>query len=403
MDKRVVDKRAAVMLAGAFLVLFIGGGARFAIGLTLKDMAATFGSGRGVIGLAVALFLFVSAAAMFAAGRMADRINARSVLLAGLVLCGVGIGLLGLTTAAWQVVALYGIVYAIGSGMASLAPIGVMVTRWFPGRTGLANAVAISGMALGQLVMLAGLAAVLAGLGWRSVYTWLAAIHLVALPVVAWGLRTPSQPPATTPTSPASPAQPADGLSIMQAARTPAFWRLLAIYAICGFDDFFVSTHIVAFAQDRGVTPLLSGHLLALMGLTALLGVLWAGAFADRRGPGWPTLACFILRVALFGWILVDQSALSVGAFALLFGATYLVTAPLTVLFVRDAFGMRHLGALSGLITMVHHMCGGIGAWAGAALFDSAGSYDGAFTVMAVLTLVALVLSVPLARPCSVA
>ena len=46
--------------------------------------------------------------------------------------------------------------------MASLTPIGVMITRFFPGRAGLANAVAISGMALGQLVIIAALAVVLA-------------------------------------------------------------------------------------------------------------------------------------------------------------------------------------------------------------------------------------------------
>ena len=168
--------------------------------------------------------------------------------------------------------------------------------------------------------------------------------------------------------------------------------------AICGFDDFFVSTHIVAFAQDRGLDTLLSGNLLALMGLTALLGVLAAGAWADRVGPAWPTALCFALRITLFGAILLDQSALSVGAFALLFGATYLVTAPLTILFVRDAFGLRNLGALSGLITMVHHMCGGIGAWAGAALFDSAGSYDGAFVLMAIVSALALGLCEPLLK-----
>lgn len=390
-----MDRRAGVMLAGAFVVLFIGGGSRFAIGLTLKAMADTFGSGRGVLGLAVGLFLFVSAAAMFLAGRLADRVNVRDILVAGLVLSGFGIGLLAVAQAPWQVVALYGVLYAIGSGMASLAPIGVMVTRFFPGRTGLANAVAIAGMALGQLVMIAGLAAVLAGIGWRWVYVWIGLAHAVALPVAWWTLS--GQVPGLADTAAALPAE-ASGLTLGEAARTGRFWSLLAVYAICGFDDFFVSTHVVAFAQDRGLDAWMSGNLLALMGLTALVGVLAAGAWADRVGPAWPTMLCFALRIVLFGVILLDQSALSVGAFALLFGATYLVTAPLTILFVRDAFGTRNLGALSGLITMVHHMCGGIGAWAGAALFDTAGSYDLAFALMALLSAAALGLCEPLTR-----
>jgi len=42
------------------------------------------------------------------------------------------------------------------------------------------------------------------------------------------------------------------------------------------------------------------------------------------------------------------------------------------------------------LITMIHHMAGGIGAYAGAALFDSQGSYDVAFAVMFVLSVVSV-------------
>ena len=90
-----MQRPAIVMLAAAFLVLFVGGGSRFAIGLTLKAMVEEFGSGRGAIGLAVALFLFVSAAGMFLAGRVADRIDSRTVLVAGLVVSGLGMACSG--------------------------------------------------------------------------------------------------------------------------------------------------------------------------------------------------------------------------------------------------------------------------------------------------------------------
>jgi predicted MFS family arabinose efflux permease len=91
--------------------------------------------------------------------------------------------------------------------------------------------------------------------------------------------------------------------------------------------------------------------------------------------------------------VLVDQSPLSVIVFALVFGATFLVTAPLTVLFVRDAFGTRHLGALTGFITMVHHIAGGLGAYVGAAVFDATSRYDAAFFVMLAGTVLALILT----------
>jgi hypothetical protein len=37
---------------------------------------------------------------------------------------------------------------------------------------------------------------------------------------------------------------------------------------------------------------------------------------------------------------------------------------------LRQAFGTATLGAITGLIVMVHHTCGGFGARIGAALFD---------------------------------
>ena len=55
--------RAAIILAVSFLVLLIGGGARFAIGLTFKPMVDEFGWARGELGLAVALYMVVSALA----------------------------------------------------------------------------------------------------------------------------------------------------------------------------------------------------------------------------------------------------------------------------------------------------------------------------------------------------
>jgi predicted MFS family arabinose efflux permease len=298
---------------------------------------------------------------------------------------------MSLVSAPWHAMALYGVIFAIGNGAASLTTVGVMVTRSVPQRAGLANAAVISGTSVGQLVMIAALAAVLVEIGWRAVFVWLAAAHLVLLPLLARALPG-AKPPET------ARAQ-RSGLDLAAAARTPRFWLLLALYAICGLDDFFVATHVVAFAQDRGVGALLAGNLLALMGLTALIGVLAAGALSDRAGPVPATVIAFGARIAVFGLVALDQSPLSIAIFALVFGATFLVTAPLTVLFVRESFGTRHLGALTGIVTMVHQIFGGIGAYAGALVFDYRGSYDAVFIALLVASAVGLVLAFMLRAP----
>ena len=381
----------ALVIAVGFAVLFVGGGARFAIGLIFKPMVEELGWARGELGLAVGLYFVVSALATFFAGRLADRMDARALLAAGTLLGGIGIGLMSLAAAPWHAMLLYGVVFAIGNGTASLTTVGVMVTRSVPRRAGLANAAVISGTSFGQLVMIAALAVALAEIGWRAVFVCLAAAHLLLLPLLVRAL------PGARPLEGAS-AQGATP-SLGAAARAPRFWLLLAMYAICGLDDFFVATHVVAFAQDRGVGALFAGNLLALMGLTALVGVLAAGALGDRTGPALGAAVAFGARIAVFGLVALDQSPLSIAIFALVFGASFLVTAPLTVLFVRENFGIRHLGALTGLVTMVHQIFGGIGAYAGALVFDYRGSYDAAFIALLLASAIGFALALMLRAP----
>jgi len=202
------------VLAVGFLVLFIGGGARFAIGLTLKAVVEEFGWGRTELGVAVALFQFVSAICMYVAGTLADRTNPRLVLGGGLIIAGLGIGLMSLMAAPWHALVLYGVMFAIGNGAASLIPVSVMVTRSFPRRIGLANAVVMSGMSVGQLVVIAALAAVLVAIGWRSVFAWIGVAHLLPLPLLFLALS------GTTKAETRHAQQPSRGLAVATTVRT---------------------------------------------------------------------------------------------------------------------------------------------------------------------------------------
>ncbi len=388
-----ITRNAFAVVAIGFVVLFISGGSRNAIGLVLKPMAESFGWERTVLGEAVALFLFVSALCVFFSGHLADRISLRAILGGGLFISAVSIGLMSLVTEPWHALLLYGIAFAIGNGTASIAPVGVMVSRQFPDKVGVANSIAISGMGFGQLVIIAALAAILVGLGWQSVFLWLGIANLALVPFIFWAVRDRAAN---------APGRGDDnaltGMTVRETLRTGHFWLLIAIYGLCGFQDFFASTHVVAFALDQGIVPLLAGNLLAFMGLAGLIGVIASGTWSDRFSPAGATMICFIVRIVLFALILANKDIVAVTAFAVLYGFTYWITAPLAVVFVRNAFGTRHLGALSGMITMVHQFCGGIGAWAGAVSFDADGSYDNAFMIMLGCSTIAMVLSFGLRR-----
>ena len=385
-----VIKYGWVIVATGFVIHFFGGGSRFAFGLMLKPMVDDLEWTRTTVSLLVTCFMLVSALTMPVAGRLADRYSLKGILAAGVAAGGVGLGLMRNVAAPWHAFALYGVVNGLGNAGASNPTVGVMVSRWFRERTGAAVSIATSGNAVGQLVIIAALASTIESLGWRNAFAVLGAASLVVvLPTVLLAVRAPSAGDATSEgdDSPAAPGQPPrPDLRALLGSRD--LLLLMAVYVVCGFQDFFVVTHVVAFADDVGVGATLSGNILALMGILGLAGVIVSGLMSDAYGASRPTVLCFAVRIGVFGAVLYFQQTPGVLLFALAYGFTFMITAPLTVVFARNTFGAERLGLISGLLSMVHQVAGGLGALFGAAVFDWWGSYDRAFMVMAVLAVV---------------
>ncbi len=389
-----------MILAAAFTILFFSGGSRFAFGLMLKPMSEDLNVSRSTLSLAVTMFMVVSALAMPFVGRLVDRWSLRGTIAIGATISAVGLGLMGQVQSAWQVFLVYGMVYALGNSGTSIAPVVVMVSQWFLERRGIATSIAVSGNAIGQLVIVAALASALAAIGWRTSYTVLAAASIaVLLPLTLLAVR-PGPPPETVAgqSIPGSntPPQP---LSLKEALASKPFQLLVGIYAICGIQDFFVATHIVAFAQDQGVGDVLAGNLLAWMGVMGLLGILVTGLMADAFGAARPTAMCFLMRIGIFALILPLQSTPAILAFGLLYGFTFLITAPLTVVFLGNIYGPSRLGTLTGMVSMIHQIAGGLGALAGGWIYDVTGNYNVAFILMLALSLAAAALTLAVREP----
>ena len=393
---------SSVVLATGFAVLFFNSGTRYAFGLMLKPMTDDLGWSRSELSLALATFMLVSALAMPIAGRLVDRYSIRSVLAVGGLIAALGIGLTGQVQSHWHIFVVYGLVYAVGHAATSIPTVSVMISRWFVRRRGLANSVAVSGNAVGQLVIIAVLASLLGSLGWRTSYAVLGAANLIiVVPLVLAAFRSRPPPSCCGPSSDIESAGGADsGLPTLtpSAPATPLrgilasreLWLLIVIYGVCGFQDFFVATHVVAFAMDQGMGRLLAGNVLALMGILGLIGVLTSGFLSDAFSVTRPVMLCFIVRLPIFAFILFVQETPAIAAFAFAYGFTFLITAPLTVVFAGNLFGPSRLGTVSGLINAVHQIAGGLGAFVGAVIFERWESYDGAFALMAVLAVVAI-------------
>ena len=92
--------------------------------------------------------------------------------------------------------------------------------------------------------------------------------------------------------------------------------------------------------------------------------------------------------------VLQYQNIVSLYILALVFGFTMLITAPLCVTLLGRLFGFTHIGLLSGFITTLHHMGGGLWVYGGGVVFDQTGSYHLAFILAALFSFIAVLCAV---------
>ena len=382
-----------LVLATAFVVIFVNSGSRMVFGVTLKPMQEDLGWGRGALSSVQTTYMIVSAAIMPLAGRLADKYGFRLIIAAFVLIMAAGAGLTGFVQMPWQLFLLYGVVFAVGSGGSNLGVVIVLVSRWFTGSPGKANSTAIAGGAIGQLIIISIVATFLLDWGWRPSYKIVGLIiPALSVPMVLAFIRTRPPMPGASESREGTSAPKREreasqvGKSYKEVITSRKFLTMIFMFSICGFQDFLVSTHIVAFATDEGISDVLAGNLLAIMGVMGMLGVLFSGYLSDRFGPGKPSGLCFLIRIVAFSLVVTSNSPAAVIIFGLMYGFTFLMTAPLAPIYLTRGFGMRNLGALTGTANMVHQMSGGLGAVVAGVMFDAYGNYHGTWILALALS-----------------
>jgi MFS family permease len=373
-------------LGAGFTVLFVGTGVHFSFGLLFKSILIELGSDRSTLALAVTASLLVNGLGQPAFGALIDRLGPRRVILPSMALLAAGTGLVAVADRPWQVILLYGVVAAVGYTGSGILPISNHVARWFPGERGFVTAVAACGFSLGQLVFAQVTSALVAAAGWRSTYAALAGILVAFLAGIAVWLR--DAPPAAAGRLPgALPTAGAPSLSRRDALATVGFWGLTLGLMGCGFTDFLLLTHLAPFATDLGLSTGVAANALSLWAAANVVGILLAGGVASRVGARPALVVTYLVRASALFWLLGVREEWQLYVFAVLFGATFFTTAPLSSTMVGQLFGPVHHGAIFGAANFFHHTAGGLGSWAGGLAFDLTRSYAGIFLASGVVVL----------------
>ncbi|HEU5171322.1 MAG TPA: MFS transporter [Gemmatimonadales bacterium] len=393
---------AWVVAAITFLVLLIAAGIRSTPGVLLVPLEREFGWSRAAISVAVAVNLVLYGLIGPFSAAVIDRYGVRRTLLVALLALGAGVGLTPLMRERWQLVLLWGVVVGTGTGFTALVLGATLVNRWFTARRGLAMGLLTASVATGQLVFLPSLAALTTTSGWRAAALLMAALALLAAPLVALVVRDyprdlglapygGTEQDAVIAPAHASPARAALA-ALSDGARSREFWLLAGTFFICGFStNGLIGTHLIPACVDHGIPAVAAAGLLAAMGVFDLVGTTLSGWLTDR----WDSRRLLAWYYGLRGLSLFALPAALAGpepgrwAFALFYGLNWVATVPPTVRLAADAFGPERVGMVFGWIVAAHQLGAATAAWGAGAIRTETGAYHGAFVAAGALSLVA--------------
>jgi MFS family permease len=392
------------VLAASFLILFLNSGARFTIGIAFKPLIAEFGWSRSAVSLAVFLNMAFFSLSVIVTGKGYDRFGPKWVIVISTILISSGYMLIALTQRLWHFLFLYGVVAGVGLGGTAVPIFAALMSKWFEKRRGLTISLALSGNCLGQFALVPLFTTLITDYGWRASHFWIGLMMLALnlgltflvirgdpedLGIVPYGRKEESRNPSSPNDIEETP--PLRDMGLREAMGTYSFWLFVLFMFVCGSGDFLVTTHLIPMVTDYGIPATTASNMLAWFGLLSLAGILVAGPASDLIGDKIPIALTFLLRVLTFLLVIWYQNMISFYLFALVFGFTFLVTAPLTPTLVGRLYGFSHVGVLSGFITTIHHLGGGIAAWGGGVVFDLTGSYQTVLIISAVMAGIAAI------------
>jgi predicted MFS family arabinose efflux permease len=370
--RRLLARGTLVVIAGA-LILSAAMGVRQTFGLFIGPFSFDRGLPVTLIAFAIALHNLVWGIAQPFAGAAADRYGAAPVVAFGSAVFALGLGVAALAPTGLMLVVGMGFLVGVGISCTSFGVVLTAVGRSAsPEKRSMAMGVASAGGSLGQVLMvpLAQSVSQISGLS-ASLLT-LAFLILLAAPLGIF-LDGRSNSANAREEAPPLPLQRA----LQQALHHRGYCLLTLGFFTCGFQLAFIATHLPGYLSLCHMPIGLGATALALIGLFNMVGS-WScgwlgGRFRQQHVLGWLYL---IRGVAIGAFFLLPKNETSVVVFAAAMGLTWLGTVPLTSGLVAKVFGTTHLGTLFGICFLSHQIGSFLGAWLGGFVLDLTGSYS---------------------------
>lgn len=380
---RQSDRRSFLALIGCSAATFWPGALAFGFpGVMGVHWQKMFHVGKGAIGNTLFFMLAALGIFMFFVGRWQERFGMRKMIALGSLLFALNILIIAFASNLWM---LY--LWAFLNGTATCfiyTPALTSVQRWFPARRGLVCGLVNFVFGISAAVMSPLFHRMIEAMGYLAMNLTVAALALATGMAAALFTESPEPPGVQSSSTASTQAKPhldlEHSLTVRDSLRTGSFWFLWLTWAFQGAAGVAMVTLSIAFGLSRGYNMASAVVILTAFNLMNGGGRIVMGYLSDTMNRSlamsvtfWAAGAAYLLLPYATGLHLVAVLAAVIG---FSFGTLFAVSAPLAA----DCFGMRHFGAILGLVfTAYGFVAGPLGPSLGGYLLDITG---GNFTIV---------------------
>lgn len=393
-----------IVVAACFVVMIMVYGLNYSFGVFFKPLAADFGWSKATTSFAYSLMALFSGIVGIFAGRITDKYGGRAIAIISAIAMGGGFLLLSRLASLWEFYLYYTVL--IGMGMGSAWP-GLMVVpaRWFKARRGLMTGIVASGVGIGTLIFPPIASGLIENNSWSYSYAVLGVVAVVSMGIVAWFIKRDPGKVGQRPFGDESvPLEEKGvplftGLTLKEGLRTARFYIACGIYMCFGYCLISILIHIAPHAQEMGISPTIAASIVSVIGGASVVSrVLVAGA-SDKFGVKATLVFSLTLLPVALVLLQVVNNLTVLYIFAALFGISYGGIMSLQSLVTARLFGLRAVGVLMGVITLLYTIGCAVGPTVTGYIFDVTGSYSLAFWIATGIALLACILAIIIKMP----
>jgi predicted MFS family arabinose efflux permease len=389
--------------------------------LFVKPMTADLGISLAAFGLAQSAQMVAGSLTAPLRGRIIDRFGARIPLVVAGLLTGMLVMSFSRITAAWHLIALFGLMGIIGLQAGQLYT-SVPLAKWFVRRRARVISLVFLGIPVGVMLWSPIAQLLISGVGWRSAWVIMAAsggitVSLIGLLVIR---RQPEDmgllPDGDLPQELGQPGLHTSGevqrsvsgqpdaeypWTRSEALHNPAFWKVAIAFGLQMFSMGSLVIFRIPYFMDMDIDRGLVALGLSLEGVAAILVGVALGFVLERvniRAAG--GMGFFLMICAVVSTMLVTQVWQMFIAF-FLFGMAIAMLNVVQNVMWPSYFGRTNVGAIRGTAMLVTLPFGALGAPAAGFVRDLTGGYFPAWwaAIVALSLGALLLLSTPSPRP----